>query len=556
MAMLSGIIKTTEEALPAGEFPQLRLSQIRRDGGTQPREGINEDHVANMLATLEGGGSLPAIEVMYDGTDYWLVNGFHRCAAHAQHGADLVTVIIKQGTLDDAKWESLGANRELPRTQREIERNIKDALRHPKSAGMSNRALGAHLGVDHKTVGKYRSELQTTGEIPQSTQRTGADGRTIDTTNIGKKPDDIEEKCRKLQTWLLGKGWAVFISGGERGVEKKLVRLSWPQDYDGSLAAYEKLRTAERYERGDLPFPVPAPTMPPPLTFDETMSLVWRVVKAQPAPLGDTGTLWRIYHAWLQSHEAPGDYRDQVPEGRRLDAATLKNARITIMNELEKNLEHQQRTEEQTALHDGVVLAPREERTKVQASRLTKEQCMGIIAAYLDTKHDIPDRQLDYFFLSIGHPEYYHPFVPEGYVLDNESQAFLDAFASTQRRLRMAANRASLAADQAAANVKQVLGMAQSMDAEIQAILTPDRTSGLIDQPPAAGHASAPPSPPKSEANVLRSQRMRDMLSVLETALKLIGDDYGNFTGLFSHAPAARRALEPMIAALKSNLSE
>ena len=61
----------------------------------------------------------------------------------------------------------------------------KAALLHPKGAGLSDRQIAEHVGVDHKTVAKCRAELEATGELPQSTIRTGLDGRTTDTSNIG-----------------------------------------------------------------------------------------------------------------------------------------------------------------------------------------------------------------------------------------------------------------------------------------------------------------------------------------------------------------------------------
>jgi hypothetical protein len=45
--------------------------------------------------------------------------------------------------------------------------------------------IGKHVEVDHKTVSVVRRELEMTWEIPQSTIRTGLDGRMINTSRIG-----------------------------------------------------------------------------------------------------------------------------------------------------------------------------------------------------------------------------------------------------------------------------------------------------------------------------------------------------------------------------------
>jgi hypothetical protein len=42
----------------------------------------------------------------------------------------------------------------------------------------SDRCIAAEVGADHKTVGATRRDLEVTGEIPQSEETRGADGRT------------------------------------------------------------------------------------------------------------------------------------------------------------------------------------------------------------------------------------------------------------------------------------------------------------------------------------------------------------------------------------------
>jgi hypothetical protein len=61
----------------------------------------------------------------------------------------------------------------------------KAALLHPKGAGLSDGQIAEHVGVSHTFVNKLRRELEQSGALATVASRTGLDGRTTDTTNIG-----------------------------------------------------------------------------------------------------------------------------------------------------------------------------------------------------------------------------------------------------------------------------------------------------------------------------------------------------------------------------------
>jgi hypothetical protein len=62
------------------------------------------------------------------------------------------------------------------------------ALKHPKGAKCSNEQIAEHVGVSPPMVSKYRQEVEATLKVLESSTRTGKDGRTINTENIGRKP--------------------------------------------------------------------------------------------------------------------------------------------------------------------------------------------------------------------------------------------------------------------------------------------------------------------------------------------------------------------------------
>lgn len=171
---------------------RLYLSQIRLDGGTQPRAGLYQRHIDDLADDLRAGAVLPPVDVMYDGEIYWLFDGFHRWhATKAARGASaVIDVRVHQGSQQDAQWASFAVNKThgLRRTTEDKQRAIVAALKHPNGASRSNREIARHLGVDDKTVGTWREKLESAAEIPQLTERTGADGKTYDTTNIGATP--------------------------------------------------------------------------------------------------------------------------------------------------------------------------------------------------------------------------------------------------------------------------------------------------------------------------------------------------------------------------------
>ena len=165
------------------------LTKIRLDGDTQPRVEIDLDVVQEYADAYEAEATMPPLVVYFDGTDYWLADGFHRWHAARKAKLDKVSCEVRQGTKEDARWFSYSANQThgVRRTNPDKAKAVKAALLHPNGAKMSDHQIAEYLGVSHTMVANRRKELESLATVASQTSRTGRDGRTIDTTNIGKR---------------------------------------------------------------------------------------------------------------------------------------------------------------------------------------------------------------------------------------------------------------------------------------------------------------------------------------------------------------------------------
>lgn len=163
-------------------YQSLLIRQIRRDGGTQARVGLNEDTVQDYAELMrESRWDFQRRQrpiVLYDGESYWLADGFHRIEAAQRAGLSDYPVEVLRGTKRDAILRSAGANADhgLRRTNADKRRAVELLLRDEEWRQWSDRKIAEVCAVDHKTVADVRKSLG--GELPHLTTRQGADGKS------------------------------------------------------------------------------------------------------------------------------------------------------------------------------------------------------------------------------------------------------------------------------------------------------------------------------------------------------------------------------------------
>jgi len=176
------------------------LEKIRIDGDTQARAKLNENVVAEYAAHMRDGDTFPPLIVFFDGTDYWLADGFHRYFAYKQHGTLDVEVEIKEGTKDDALLYASGAaaRRGLPLTHQDLKCIIKRMSEHPERSQWTNTMIGKHVGCSSMTVGRIKRELEKESAPTSTTKKyKDKDGKekTVNTAKLAtNKPKEPEPK--------------------------------------------------------------------------------------------------------------------------------------------------------------------------------------------------------------------------------------------------------------------------------------------------------------------------------------------------------------------------
>jgi len=178
---------------------KLVLDLIRLDGDTQSRESLNQEAIAEYTEVWEAApkaeNPFPAVDVFFDGTDYWAADGFHRIVAAKAAKRTSILVELHEGTAREALLFGANANRQhgVRRTVSDkrfiTERFVRDEIYGKKS----NRWIATEIGVSEGLVRIVRTELEdgVRNDEPGATVE-GSDGRTYRAKKKKRKPKPPE----------------------------------------------------------------------------------------------------------------------------------------------------------------------------------------------------------------------------------------------------------------------------------------------------------------------------------------------------------------------------
>jgi hypothetical protein len=218
----------------------IKLADIRIDGGTQTRAKINLEIVSEYADLVLDGTKFHPVDVFFDGVSHWLADGFHRYHAHKRAKVKDIAATIHTGSKDDALVFALGANAKngLRRTNEDKRKCVSIALeRWPE---WSDRRIAEVCGVNNTFVGKRRSLVVST--VDTNATRIGKDGvkqpATKPKAEVPPHPDDLPSAEQEPapptprvkidaaeRIWAVAKGQLDKITKGDVSRERVLLQV-------------------------------------------------------------------------------------------------------------------------------------------------------------------------------------------------------------------------------------------------------------------------------------------------------------------------------------------
>lgn len=242
------------------EITNIEFEHIRLDGGTQTREQLNDSSVSEYTEAFKNGAVFPPVTVFFDGSSFWLADGFHRYSACKDAGFDSILANIINGTKRDAVLFSKGANADhgLPRSNAIKRKVVNDMLNDEEWSKWSDREIARACCVSHTFVQNLRPHLATlpdadsaNAEIPviRTVER---NGKTYEqnTANIGKNVATPKPEEHKKPSPVVNPEPYVMPADDEEFPSDDLDLAQTCQDLEKERDA--ALELVKRYENTDV----------------------------------------------------------------------------------------------------------------------------------------------------------------------------------------------------------------------------------------------------------------------------------------------------------------
>jgi uncharacterized ParB-like nuclease family protein len=166
----------------------LQLDKIDIYGGTQARVATNDDAISSYAEAMVEGAQFPPISVYYDGTKYWLADGFHRFLAAQRNEFESIAADVYEGSRTDALRHALGANATNGIYRSNADKRNAAEIALEEWPEMSNAVIAEVCKVSPDLVRRCRLEMEKDNRIQSPKHVTGKDGKQY--------PAGIEREAR------------------------------------------------------------------------------------------------------------------------------------------------------------------------------------------------------------------------------------------------------------------------------------------------------------------------------------------------------------------------
>ena len=141
----------------------IALSLINLDESIQSRIGFDQQTLDEYIEAWNKGDKFPPVELYYDGSTYWIGDGFHRIKSRlkANIRSNKIEAIVHSGSKRDAILHSVGANAKhgLRRTNEDKRHAVEILLRDEEWSKWSNREIARKASVTEFLVRSIRKDI-------------------------------------------------------------------------------------------------------------------------------------------------------------------------------------------------------------------------------------------------------------------------------------------------------------------------------------------------------------------------------------------------------------
>ena len=188
----------------------ISLDLIDVYGGTQTRVETDDEAIASYAEEMTNGAVFPPIAVYFDGTTYWLADGFHRYLAAKRNGQPSIQAEVQSGGRSDALRHALGANSTngIYRNNADKRNAVEIALE--EWSDRANPVIAEICKVSTDLVRRCRGEMTQAQRLPRRETVTGRDGKEHP-AQIDRQPRGKTEKSSSEESG--GGGGGGFSKG-------------------------------------------------------------------------------------------------------------------------------------------------------------------------------------------------------------------------------------------------------------------------------------------------------------------------------------------------------